>query len=797
MIAQKMKGVRLKKMGLMAAFCWAVFMVASLGATSDPESMIQDPLVPTIRSDKGQDAFLRKHKENLERTKMGDVELLFLGDSITELWKTRGKEIFNQYYGAYKTANYGIGGDSTQNILWRIEKGELDGITPKVVVLMVGTNNSSAHSAEQIAASQAKIIGQIHEKSPKTQVLLLGVFPRGLHPTKPNPKETQLQQATIKELNILLGKLDRKPAVRYLDIGEKFLVNGKIPETIMPDQLHLSAEGYRIWAENMDPLLKEMLHEKISAQIYPRIDAPGYEYTDSELSIEVNGLTVPVRNYRPFNNELQSRDRNYYVAQLGLLGGNLNIKIDAKEPVLTWSISPKNYNIQGEAQGAILSFNLQESKYLAIRINQKNMLYLLVDPPETDRPSSSGIDVHSGKPVYNVRSSAYRADHLGHTLSTNALQKAIDDASQDANGGIVYFPAGVYMTHKLILKSRVWIYLEPGAVIMADSNRAHWSNEWEPDHILELIKTDDNTIYGRGVIYCQGVALKQQKIDGFNALRLRPIKLQYNNNLVIDGITANESTEWTIAVEGGSNILLTNIKVLNEKKWGTNDGIDICGGENIVVRHCFVSTMDDAYCVKGLFFGDVKNVLFDDIVADTTKDGFKIGMQGLTEVHDITVNNLHVIRCYKGIDLIHYYGTSNFRDCRFTNCRIEKVLGSASSSNRASTALRMIVHLRICDAYPNGVGSIYNIEVSNLVVDEPGPNPMILQGFDDSNLVRNIHINNSFMGDQKIDAVLANEYARNFVSFFFIDGIRVFTSKDSSLLDCGQAENSNVVSDPE
>ena len=764
--------------GLFWAGLDPVLVLGSMPLSNPPQAQLQDPLVPAIRVDQGQAAFLRKHNEHLTLARNGNIELLFIGDSITEGWKSKGYEIWNQYYRTYRAANFGIGGDSTQNVLWRIQQGVLEGIFPKVVVLMLGTNNSEMHCAEQIAAANAKIIREIQTRSPKTKVLLLGVFPRGIHPTKPQPEITQKQNATIKELNRLLAKMDGQPNIRFLDIGARFLKDGEIPLDLMPDQLHLSTAGYQIWAEAMDPLLKEMMKDKKSVDIYPQILAPGYEYTRSEMTLEVDGNLVPIRNYRPFNNELQSRDRNTYVAHFGILSDNIHIRIDAKEPLESWSISPKNYNVQGGVAGNILSFNLQQSKYLAIRLNKKNMLYVLVDPPETERPAYSGIDPHSNKSVFNVTLAPYHADRSGNTLSTKVLQNAIDAAGQCSDGGIVYIPEGIYMTQKLIFKSNVWLYLEPGAMIMADSNRAHWSNEWEPDHMLEFIKTDNTKIYGRGVIYCQGVALKTQKIEGFNALRLRPLKFQWNQNLVVDGITANESTEWTIAVEGGANIQLTNVKVLNEKKWGTNDGIDICGGSNIAVRHCFVSTMDDAYCVKGLFWGEVNNVHFEDIVADTTKDGFKIGMQGLTEVHHVTVKDLHVIRCYKGIDLIHYYGTANFRDCRFINCRIEKVEGKATPSNRGSTPLRMIIHHRIDKAYPNGVGSIYNIEVTGLQVDEPGPNPIILEGFDASNNVRDILINNSYLGGQKIEAQESKKYLRKFVRRVVVDGTECIPLSD-------------------
>lgn len=210
--------------------------------------------------------FLKMHEANLKRAEEGPVGLLFMGDSITAGWQTRAKDLFAQTYGKYQPANFGIGGDKTENILWRIDHGELDKIKPKVMVLMIGTNNSGTNTAPQISAAIKKIIDQTHAKLPETKILLLAVFPRGPHTVKkPDGTETKddgvKRNEVIKEVNATISKLDDGKMVRYLDIGEKFKVDGKIPDSIMPDQLHPSPEGYKIWVSAMQPLLEEMMKE--------------------------------------------------------------------------------------------------------------------------------------------------------------------------------------------------------------------------------------------------------------------------------------------------------------------------------------------------------------------------------------------------------------------------------------------------------------------------------------------------------------------------------------------------------
>jgi lysophospholipase L1-like esterase len=202
-----------------------------------------------------QPGFQRMHESFLKRGKAGKIGVLFLGDSITQGWG-RATDVFHDHYGKYDPANFGIGGDRTQHVLWRIDNGELDGISPKVVVLMIGTNNIG-QSADEILAGDKKIIAEIHQKLPDTKILVLGIFPRGADPTQRNVAS---MRAKIKAVNVELAKLDDGGKTRYLDIGDKFLTaDGVLTKEIMPDALHPNHAGYEIWAGAMQPLLDEMM----------------------------------------------------------------------------------------------------------------------------------------------------------------------------------------------------------------------------------------------------------------------------------------------------------------------------------------------------------------------------------------------------------------------------------------------------------------------------------------------------------------------------------------------------------
>jgi lysophospholipase L1-like esterase len=233
---------------------------ASAPIPSQPAAAPAPEQKATVAAPKvGNAAFFEKHGKFLARGKEGPIGLLFIGDSITEQWN-KAPEIWSKYFGAYRPANFGIGGDQTQHVLWRIENGELDGINPKVVVLMIGTNNSAAHSGKEIAEANRMIVEQIQRRLPRAKVLLLAIFPRDPRPDRPDADHWEKRMTAIRTANAELARMDNGRSVRFLDLGPKFTApDGTIPDEIMPDQLHLSPAGYEIWARNMQPLLEEML----------------------------------------------------------------------------------------------------------------------------------------------------------------------------------------------------------------------------------------------------------------------------------------------------------------------------------------------------------------------------------------------------------------------------------------------------------------------------------------------------------------------------------------------------------
>ena len=197
---------------------------------------------------------IARHKQFLKIVEKGEGDVIFLGDSITQGWEGAGKKAWADNFTPLKAVNLGIGGDQTGHVLWRITDGkELETLKPKVAVIMIGTNNMGGHSAEQIAGGVKAIVVELRKQKPEMKILVLGIFPRSAKPTDSIREK-------VKTANATLAKLDDGKSVFYKDIGEKFLESdGTLEKKIMPDYLHLSPEGYDIWAAAIKDDLAKLL----------------------------------------------------------------------------------------------------------------------------------------------------------------------------------------------------------------------------------------------------------------------------------------------------------------------------------------------------------------------------------------------------------------------------------------------------------------------------------------------------------------------------------------------------------
>ncbi len=185
-----------------------------------------------------------------------DAQVVFIGDSITQGWEGPGKAVWDANYAKYSPLNLGFSGDRTEHVIWRLktDKENLVKLSPKVAVVMIGTNNTGHEQrpAEDTAAGVKAILDEIHADWPEAKILLLAIFPRG---ASADDKLRKINDA----INAKIATYADNKVIFYQDLAPVFLApDGALPETIMKDRLHPGGEGYKLWAEAMNPKLKEL-----------------------------------------------------------------------------------------------------------------------------------------------------------------------------------------------------------------------------------------------------------------------------------------------------------------------------------------------------------------------------------------------------------------------------------------------------------------------------------------------------------------------------------------------------------
>ncbi len=244
------------------ASCWAIPLAVLIsGCQSLPSASPSAAAVPATRSVErewmSRATWYRMHADDVAVAKEGGVDLLFLGDSITESWDwAEGHDaVFAEFFGQYRSANFGVGGDQTQHLLWRLQNGIKGQLQPKVVVLMIGVNNFNlgGHSAADVAEGVQAILAQIQQNYPGARVLLHGVLPF-------EQSGTSTKRQLVADTNRRLAELADGDTVFFYDFGAVFLdENGNIPAELMGDFLHPSAAGMRRFAERLQPVIAEWL----------------------------------------------------------------------------------------------------------------------------------------------------------------------------------------------------------------------------------------------------------------------------------------------------------------------------------------------------------------------------------------------------------------------------------------------------------------------------------------------------------------------------------------------------------
>ncbi|HEY4329834.1 MAG TPA: GDSL-type esterase/lipase family protein [Phycisphaerae bacterium] len=281
------------------SFCWRlrVFIVAAIATSSfaaapapttspaTASAKVNEPAdkpTPRLRNGTTDNGWIGIHNRLVTTAKGGNIDLYFEGDSITDYWGRNSaaqpyKGNFDKHFAGWNAGDFGVAADRTEHVLWRITNGELDGVKPKVIVLLIGTNNLpkdqgvyAPKTPAEDAAGVKAILDVMRQKQPQAKILLISVFPREDKISAANPDYKEDLKPKVKELNALLAKFDDGKQIKFLDIYGKFLdAEGKLLPGTFADRLHPTEKGYDIWAEAMDPILTEWLGPRASTANAP------------------------------------------------------------------------------------------------------------------------------------------------------------------------------------------------------------------------------------------------------------------------------------------------------------------------------------------------------------------------------------------------------------------------------------------------------------------------------------------------------------------------------------------------
>jgi autotransporter-associated beta strand protein len=493
--------------------------------------------------------------------------------------------------------------------------------------------------------------------------------------------------------------------------------------------------------------------QSAAIQTYP---LPSIYSASSVYSLKVNGTNVPVVSF--------SGDYDY--AQLSMAGGATTFEVTAltQASIVSYGISPKKLNLGGSTSGNKLTFTLASNQYLILQINALKRLVIGADATETDVPPPSGPG------IFNVTNAPYNADNTGTSKASAAIQNAINDASAygSANGqGIVFVPAGVYLSGNLQFKSNVAVYLQGGSLIRCTGNPADYTTHQTFGPLstgtwfLYATNGFNMKIYGRGTVDADGNNMVYNKNFAVNTLM--PLNC---TNFIADGITFRDSGGWAIIPCIGADMKFNNLKIFNRLSVGNSDGIDVNCARNVTVTNCIAIGLDDPYSTKtytsipwpgGTMMNS--NIVFDNCIAWTICYAFKVG-QGVQTVQDgITFKNGVAYDCAGAICIDHKNGPSIVRNVTFDTIDVERV----SYVNAGHGAWGVFL---VQNGLGDGGGPVSNVLVKNITVRAVGTTGGFIQGLSSNASISGLIFDHVYMPGSSSPATNLFQMALTNVAFY-------------------------------
>jgi hypothetical protein len=477
-------------------------------------------------------------------------------------------------------------------------------------------------------------------------------------------------------------------------------------------------------------------------------------------SVKADHIGIPVISFLT--------DRDYDYAHFSF-SGSTTITITVCETIDTYSISPLAFDIQGTVVGNKLTFDLQESRYLIVKINNLKELVLIADPLEVSAPPASG------KGIYNVVAN-YGADLTGKTMATSAIQEAINDASS-ADGGVVYVPKGIFLIGNLTLKSRVTLYLQGGSVLRATDHKEDYTVDFNKDSLnyygTRLIQTQPKSthiaITGRGTIDGNGSWLRTNQ--SFVSNLIVPIR---TSNFTIDGIIGRDAGLWALIPTRSNHVKITNYKGFQSFVDYEDDAIDIVESQNVLVTHTIAISEDDPFSTKTWNEATdiaqnwpgspqmLENVTFDDCIAWTCCAAFKVGMGVEQAQRNVAFTNSYVYQASRALAIHHRFGKATAENITFENIDIEQVIHTRNGP--------FWLHFEIEDS-GRGIGPVTQVLLKNINVRDQGRLPSMLRGTDPF-LIEGVTFEQIYMMGSTKPAASLEEMNIRIKELYVVDDIR-------------------------
>jgi polygalacturonase len=445
----------------------------------------------------------------------------------------------------------------------------------------------------------------------------------------------------------------------------------------------------------------------------------------------------------------------------------VSITVSSSEAVTEWQISPKVDILNERLEGNTIVFELAKPGYHEITVNKKHRLFILTDQILKNEPKNKS------KGVISIMS--YQVDNTGNSLSTAAIQQALDQAA--ASKKILFFPAGLYKTGTLKLSSNARVFLSAGAMIKGSEHREDYPSDddkKESDHVNDkanftdngewmtfsrLILVDNATnvkIWGRGIIDGSGSIVRAQGKPA-NLIRIRNSK-----NVEIEGIILRDPACWNTHILHSENVTIRNIKMLNDRSVANTDGFDPDASKKVLIENCFAYCSDDNIAIKttnnGNLLGDIEDVTISNCVFITKKSALKVGTETKgASMRNIVFKNNYVIEADRGMVLYCYDGAV-FENIQFINNYFEN--GFKSSNLKA-------IHFQIRDR--SGKGQIKNILIKDCTIAPTFSSVSEIVGLDKDHIVDGIRFKNVKMAGKVLQSAKdlgakTNEFVKN-ISF--------------------------------